>query len=398
MDYSYRERSPTAHNYPPRTTRQRPRPLDRDSSRPRTADGSSMDTTYWLQKARMLPTSLGSPKDDRTPGTRKLPGHSSSQRSRSRDSASYQNAPASPTPHKSTWHRIKEKTGIRSAKESSRSLNGAMVHSGGSRSIFSETDQPSELHGGSPNSGVFSIDSPPAVPPKTTVQSVAVCLSMSPNPIMEQHTERLISIDQHNRKGSVVNGGTVTTTTAFLQQVNSAIDTSTVTSHQPVPNTSPQPVSNISSTVDDPWRQQARDRINYLEQELRKAQQECTQRDHEMAALHSEAEQSKAEIVRLGQALNATRQVLPHEAAAYEEELAAQSALIERLRAKAAESAGIAAEAPSDSRDCRRQKPEFLNRGESWRLRSTTLFSVTSASRTWVRARWSSGSGPAGTS
>ncbi|KAK0747239.1 hypothetical protein B0T21DRAFT_405890 [Apiosordaria backusii] len=272
-------------------------------------------------------------------GTRKPSGRSSSQRSRSRDSASYQSTPTSPTPHKSTWDRIKRRTGLGSPKESSRSLNGGTTHGGDSRNSLSGGDQPSKLRGRNPNPGMFSacVDSPPALPPKND-------LSISPKPVIEQRIERVISVEQHTRKGSVANGSTVTTTTAILQQVDSAIDTSTIPNPQPVPNT--------SSTVDDPW-QQAKDRMNYLEHELRQAQRnleqaqhELTQRDHEIAALLGKDEQSVAEIARLGEELEAARQVLPPEAAAYEERLTAQNALIERLRAKAADSAGIAAETP----------------------------------------------------
>ncbi|KAK4173410.1 hypothetical protein QBC36DRAFT_194730 [Triangularia setosa] len=293
-----------------------------------------MSATSWLQKARILPASPGSPHDDHLHGTRKLSGRSSSQRSRSQDSASYQNT-SSPTPHKSTWDRFKKRAKLGSPKESNRSLDGGMASGAGPRSSFSGADQSSKLGKRNPNPGVFSIDSPLTVPPKhdavSTVQIVATRLSMSPNPVIEQHLERVVSVEQHNpRKDSMINSGTVTTTTAFLQQVDSAIDTSTIPSQQPVPSS--------SNTVDTPW-QQARDRMNYLERELHQTQRSIEQAQHELT-------QRDREITRLGEELNAARQVLPPEAAAYEDQLAAQNALIERLRAKAADSASMAAETP----------------------------------------------------
>lgn len=161
---------------------------------------------------------------------------------------------------------------------------------------------------------------------------------MSANPVIEQH----------NRKGSVPKCGTVAITTTLLQQVDSAIDTSTIPSPQPVPSTS------IAS--DFSW-QQAKDRMNYLEQELRQAQ-------HEIEHAHNEITQRDQEIVRLGVELNAARQVLPPEIAAYEEQLAAQNALIERLRTKAADSAGMAAETPLGQSRLQMTESRIL---EAWR-------------------------------
>ncbi|KAK4202112.1 hypothetical protein QBC40DRAFT_169977 [Triangularia verruculosa] len=308
-----------------------------------------MSATSWLQKARRIPASPGAPEDDLFQGTRKPSDRSSPQRSRSRDSASYQSTPASPTPHTSTWDRFKKKAGLGSPKHSNRSLEGGLT-SGGSRSSFLMVDQPSKLRGRNPNPEMFSPDSPPAVPPKTgpvsAVQIVASRLSMSPNSVMEQH----------NRKGGLVDGGTVITTTALLKQVDSAIDTSVIPCPQPVPNS--------NSTADDSWWQQVKGHMNYLGQELHKKQQELSQRDHEIATLQGEAEKSKAELARLGEELNAARKVLPPEAAAYEEQLAAQNALIERLRAKAADSAGIAAEVPLGQSRLQVTEPRIV---EAWR-------------------------------
>ncbi|KAK4661133.1 uncharacterized protein QC763_704920 [Podospora pseudopauciseta] len=343
MDYSLREGSLTGQNYPPPTTHHRSRPLDRRVPRPRTADESSMSATSWFQKARILPIPTVLPDDDRLNGSPRPSGGNSSQHSRSRDSASYHDISAGPTTHQSAWYRLKKKPKLGSPRVSNKSFDGGIVSVAGSRSSFSAADQPSKLGKRNPN-GLVSLDSPPAVPPKlhvetvSTLEVVASRLSMSANPVIEQH----------NRKGSVPKCGTVAIATTLLQQVDSAIDTSTITSPQPVPSTS------IAS--DFSW-QQAKDRMNYLEQELRQAQ-------HEIEHAHNEITQRDQEIVRLGEELNAARQVLPPEIAAYEEQFAAQNALIERLRTKAADSAGMAAETPLGQSRLQMTESRIL---EAWR-------------------------------